>query len=318
MFLFTRVGRITMSSLIEKRIEGMKESKILFKGSPYAENTVNSWRNFSKVWNGFCREMNCDYRIRNWTDYDYNLFLQYCDCTDFSLTTKKLYSSMLKTVLKENGSRCVCTIGDFKPENHIYLSEVEIDAILKLDLSGNDYLSKIRDIFMVGYYTGQRFSDYKALSLNDVVTLEYSGRRFSAVRIRQTKTKTRITIPILDEKVLEILEKWGGRLPKVSHSGFNEGIKKICKSAGLTYNVVVSRSKGGKVVTETLPKWKMISSHTARRSCVTNLYLDGNLSEMQIRSISGHLSSESFRRYICCSEEENICNILKKLESVSD
>lgn len=47
MYLFTKTAKVTIFSLIEKRINVMKESKLLFKGSPYAENTVNSWRNFS-------------------------------------------------------------------------------------------------------------------------------------------------------------------------------------------------------------------------------------------------------------------------------
>jgi len=291
----------------------MKESKLLVKGIPYSENTIKTWINFHKIWNRFCLYRKKDFKIFALTEEDYHLFLVFCDISGFSLTTKKLYSSILKTILMENGGKSIKTTNDFYLENHVYLSENEIGEISRLDLADNCYLQKIRDVFLIGYYTGQRFSDYKALTSNDIVTLEHNGCTFSAIRIRQKKTKSQITVPILNMKIITILDHWGGRLPGISHSGFNRGIKEICKRAGISQNVVITRSKGGRIATEALPKWQLISSHSARRSCITNLYLSGKLSELQIRSISGHTTSRSFKRYICCNDEENIYSIMQSL-----
>ena len=56
----------------------------------------------------------------------------------------------------------------------------------------------------------------------------------------------------------------------------------------------------------------MVSSHTARRSYITNLYMEGKLNTEQIRSISGHASEESFKRYLCQNQEEEAKEILRR------
>ena len=49
------------------------------------------------------------------------------------------------------------------------------------------------------------------------------------------------------------------------------------------------------------PKYELITSHTARRSCITNLYLQGRFTNEQIMSISGHKDEKTFKAYIVCS-----------------
>ena len=46
------------------------------------------------------------------------------------------------------------------------------------------------------------------------------------------------------------------------------------------------------------PKYELISSHTSRRSGATNLYKLGVLSNMEMRSITGHQSEKVFEKYI--------------------
>ena len=46
------------------------------------------------------------------------------------------------------------------------------------------------------------------------------------------------------------------------------------------------------------PKYELITSHTARRSGVTNLYKTGLLDTREMMSISGHLSEKVFEKYI--------------------
>ncbi|UVV52623.1 hypothetical protein NXY15_24270 [Bacteroides thetaiotaomicron] len=62
-------------------------------------------------------------------------------------------------------------------------------------------------------------------------------------------------------------------LPKeeVSDPTFNNNIRNICRKAGITEAVKVF--KAGKEVEG--EKWEFVSSHTARRSFATNLYLRG-------------------------------------------
>ena len=48
----------------------------------------------------------------------------------------------------------------------------------------------------------------------------------------------------------------------------------------------------------TRPKYELIASHTSRRSGATNLYKLGALSNMEMRSITGHQSEKVFENYI--------------------
>ena len=55
------------------------------------------------------------------------------------------------------------------------------------------------------------------------------------------------------------------------------------------------RNNAGQVIR---PKYELISSHTARRSGVTNMYKSGLLDTRQMMGISGHQSEKVFESYI--------------------
>ena len=82
--------------------------------------------------------------------------------------------------------------------------------------------------------------------------------------------------------------------------------------AGINGHVVTNANRGGKKSKEVRPKFELVSSHTARRSYITNLYMEGKLSSEQIRSISGHSSEESFKRYLCQNQEEEAKEIIRR------
>jgi integrase len=94
--------------------------------------------------------------------------------------------------------------------------------------------------------------------------------------------------------VLEIFKKYESSpnsLPKSdSNQKFNDYIKMACKEAGLTETGRLSTSPE-------LPLFECISSHTARRSFATNLYLDG-YPVIEIMKITGHKTEKAFMKYI--------------------
>ena len=51
------------------------------------------------------------------------------------------------------------------------------------------------------------------------------------------------------------------------------------------------------------PKYQFVSSHTARRTGVTNLYLRG-LDLLTIAKIAGHTSTNTTMGYVCCGIRE--------------
>ena len=62
------------------------------------------------------------------------------------------------------------------------------------------------------------------------------------------------------------------------------------------------------------PRYELVSSHTARRSGITNLYLSGNFDTYQMMSISGHRDEKTFYEYIKLSSDEVADSIAQKKE----
>ena len=178
----------------------------------------------------------------------------------------------------------------------IYLDERELQLLKDLDLSRMSYLDKVRDWFLLLAWTGSRFSDLEKVTKSNI--------KDNFITFRQQKTNTKVTIP-LHPIVIEIFEKYDFNLPEpISNQKFNEYIKEVGSKAGITSNESISKTIGGKLQTETIPKYKLISSHTGRRSFCTNMYKRG-LPTLSIMSISGHKTEKSFLKYIKVKQEEH-------------
>ena len=160
---------------------------------------------------------------------------------------------------------------------------------------------RIRDLFVVGCLTGLRYSDYSTL------TIDNFNDNF-IIKI-QKKTKRKVIIPLHDY-VREIYSKYNGEISSgLSIQHFNRYVKKICREIGLNTLVTYSYTRGGKIITETKEKWALISSHTARRSAATNMYLTGRMKTFEIMTITGHSTEKSFFRYIKVTKEDTIKQI---------
>lgn len=171
----------------------------------------------------------------------------------------------------------------------IYLTNEEVTKVAQLPLCGTHAL--VRDIFIVGCHTGMRFSDYSRLSVNDVSD--------GVIHFITQKCKTPVDIPA-HPRVLDILNKYGGSIPKISGQKFNAYIKDVCKEAGINESIVVRKS--GKHVR--CEKWELVSSHTARRTGLTNMYKAG-IPIYRCMMISGHKTEQVFLTYLRITQEEN-------------
>lgn len=188
----------------------------------------------------------------------------------------------------------------------IYLSEKELASIYNLDLSDDKELEEIRDIFIVGCYTGLRYSDLSILSP------EHIDIENGFINLKQRKVHKAVVIPMIDY-VPDILKKYDYNLPKVTSYKFNERLKELGKKAKLKQKIEVVRKKGNVRVKEVHQKWEMMSSHTCRRSFCTNMYLSGFPAEELMR-ISGHKSPSAFMRYIKVDNMQS-ANRLKELRA---
>lgn len=78
----------------------------------------------------------------------------------------------------------------------------------------------------------------------------------------------------------------------------------LCKRAGITDKVFCEYRKGAKTYRKSIPRYALVSSHTARRTFATNAYLAGIL-PARIMLITGHKTEQAFFRYIRIDKVRN-------------
>jgi integrase len=263
-----------------------------------------------------------DRKIRNFSFQDcnrsfYNDYISYLTAKNYSKNYIGTIIQKLKTVLGYAFDEGVHTNIEFKKNyfskfaeeiDHVYLSEEELNRIMDLDLNGS-VKDTVRDIFLIGCNTGLRISDILSLlkKTNQVIFTEGDVKYF---QIKQIKTSTTVIIP-LNSIVNDIINKYQGNLPIYQHlKVINENIKKICKMANIIENHIIRRTEGGEEVEHEFPKYKLVSSHTARRSFCTNAYKSG-MPIQDIMAISGHKTERVFLNYVKVEKVENAKRIAK-------
>lgn len=183
----------------------------------------------------------------------------------------------------------------------IFLSMTEITRIYYFDRLTR-FQDEVRDHFILGCLTGLRYSDYSRLNESNF------HRDTNLIKIKTKKTGVVVSVP-MHRFVREILRKYDYKLPKPRCiQYFNKAIKVICRKVGLNELILWERTVGTEVVTKEIPKWEMVSSHTARRSFATNMFLQ-NIQTYRIMLITGHKSEESFFKYIRVTREENAATL---------
>lgn len=185
----------------------------------------------------------------------------------------------------------------------IYLTMKELEAIEKLDLSTyhpdsghENQIELARDIFMIGVWTAQRVSDYNNIGPQNIKSFDNNGKEQMMVSIHQQKTGRFVEIPC-NSKLRAILEKYPEGIPHISEQWLNKYIKILGKLAGLDEMIEINESRGGEIVKLCYPKYKLICTHTARRTGATLMYLAG-IPIYDIMKVTGHKSVTTLEKYI--------------------
>jgi integrase len=306
-------------TFIEQMIPDMESGKRQTqKGSPFAENSIKIFRTLKSNIEDFKSKYNYDLDFQNINFEFFEDWKEYMIFElDYSTNTVAKHIRVLKTIITDAYERNLTTyqfIGNkFKATTEltdtIYLNEVELLKLYELDLSQNLKLDKIRDLFILGCWTGLRFSDYSDISPRDI-----QGHN---LKIRTQKTKQVVVIPIL-QYVQKILTKYKGKTennlpPSISNQKMNEYLKELGKSAGFEEIIQQEFTKGGKSIIKNSFKYALITTHTARRSFATNMYKAG-VPTLSIMAITGHKTETSFMKYIRVNSDEH-ADIVRDLYS---
>ena len=323
---------------LENFLEGIKNGRIKNKAENYTPNTCKVWSNFLGILKRFIQI----YPF-TWKDINKALadrFVSFMEKDGYMVTSINKYivcfKAMIQNAMDQELHNNLSALRAFSKKKiqetdnakEIYLTKAELPALYEMPLEG--LKDKVRDVFLVGCYTCQRFSDYARLEQENFTT---TAKGTKVVRIVQEKTGNDVVIPILNDNLLHKAAKYGNDIPKINDVILNRYIKQILKELSSTVPslarkertlltmkerekekqglVSFERDNKGNVIK---PRYELVSSHTARRSGITNLYLSGNFDTYQMMSISGHRDEKTFYEYIKLSSDEVADSIAKKMD----
>ena len=323
---------------LENFLEGIKNGRIKNKAENYTPNTCKVWSNFLGILKRFIQ-----ISPFTWKDINKALadrFVSFMEKNGYMVTSINKYiicfKAMIQNAMDQELHNNLIALRAFSKKKiqetdkakEIYLTKAELQALYEMPLEG--LKDKVRDVFLVGCYTCQRFSDYARLEQENFTT---TAKGTKVVRIVQEKTGNDVVIPILNDNLLHIAAKYGYDIPKINDVILNRYIKQILKELSSTVPslarkertlltmkerekekqglVSFERDNKGNVIK---PRYELVSSHTARRSGITNLYLSGNFDTYQMMSISGHRDEKTFYEYIKLSSDEVADSIAKKMD----
>lgn len=303
----------------------------------YSKNSCKNWRQFKRIFLNFYKIFPFD-----WDDINESLvdsFISYLEDAGYMKYTIDKQISVFKTMVSAaerqglHSNHIACTLlrsPQIKEEDktkEIYLSKEELSALYEMPLDG--FQEQVRDVFLIGCFTAMRISDYGRL---DKSNIGYTSIGTKVIRIDQEKTTAPVVIPITDDRLEALLIKYDYNVPKIWDQSLNRTIKQICKElsksvpslqkkerTNLTLkerNAEMNAKKEGISLFEydeqgypLKARWELVASHTARRSCITNMYLSKKFTVQQMMSISGHRTEAMFYKYVKLSLDEFADNV---------
>jgi len=197
---------------------------------------------------------------------------------DLTLSTLSTFQDILLERLAQNSAQVYCAIlkaflGEIEeevklptskfrkalsirkvPSEQVILSEEEI-ARIEAYAPKSNHERWVKAQFLCEYYCMARTSDIKLLTEENI--------RGGFITYVSKKTKTLTSVPLHRNFMKYFSERGETMMPMT----FNRIIKRICKNVGITEEVKLFYH--GRTVR--VPKYKLVASHTARRSAASEL-----------------------------------------------
>lgn len=239
-------------------------------------------------------------RTPEWEDLTDDVIKDFAEETSESMaaSSARTVCAELKALLNANRRRVpaadfntVLTLRN-EASQHVYLSRSEMERFIAYKPRGKAERFAYRN-FCVSLMTGARLCDAKAITIhncdNNTGMLSYIPMKTPGIIVR---------VPVDERHNLRAILSMAN-IAECCLDVYNETIRTICRRIGLYEEVTVT--KAGRTVTAS--KWQLVSSHTARRSFATNLFLAG-ISLEDVALMMGHGKNiETTKRYICAERK---------------
>lgn len=182
----------------------------------------------------------------------------------------------------------------------IFLTWEELMTVYHYDFGKLNYLAQVRDVFCFCCFTSLRYSDVR--------NLRKSNFHDTSFTITTIKTHDTITIE-LNKFSKAILDKYKDTpfpddkvLPVISNQRMNDYLKEIGRRCGIDSPITTTIYKGMQRIDETHPKWKLLTTHAARRTFVTNALMMG-IPPSIVMKWTGHSDYRAMKPYIDVVDE---------------
>lgn len=265
---------------------------------------LEKYPKYGNVLDMYERANGCPATWKNLTKIGLAKFVDYMN-ERLATSSVKTYAAMLKAVLNlyneevklpRDYDKVLSVRGE--TSSNTWLNDLEIEALITyIPVNATERL--VKNQFIMGCVTGARHSDYIGFTRENIV-----NKRLVYV---SKKTHIRAEVPLspVVERLLTENEMFYLAGKEVSDPTFNATIRDICRKVGINERLKLYRA--GEFVEGA--KYEFISSHTARRSFATNLYLRG-ADLYAISKMMGHSSVTMTEGYISCGLRDLSDNIL--------
>lgn len=178
----------------------------------------------------------------------------------------------------------------------VFLEWDELMTVYNFEIpQGKEHLNRVRDVFCFCCFTSLRYSDVANLKRSEVFA-DY-------ISITTVKTADSLKIE-LNNYSRAILEKYQGdtfsrdlALPIISNQKMNNSLKELCELCGIDKPTTITYYKGNERYDEVFPKYKLIATHTARRTFICNALMLG-ISPQVVMKWTGHSDYKAMKPYI--------------------
>lgn|GEM_PF-2762854 len=314
-----------------KLVDDIKNNRITYtKNGETCDYSKGSYKKWNSFYNLLCRF--CAGKSYTWNDINdnfYNKWMAFLNRAGYMKMTIGKFNACLKHLIiyykgRDAGKPIAKSfnIAQNRKAAEIALTADEVQALYEAPLKGLSEM--VRDSFLFGVYTAQRYSDFSRFT-KDMFSVTPRGTEM--FMLTQVKTGSTACGPVnaISNNLSELIKKHNGNAPFIDSQIMNRTLKSICKDLSekvpslanmvptvLTMKEIKAEKAGNKMFYRDSmgrvmrPRYDCVSTHSARRTGVTLMYLSKKYDLGQIMTLSGHQTQKECLNYIKQSLNEKI------------